>query len=308
MSRQQPHKTTDVTDFVSLDNVNREYEIGLNGLAEANNVDITRAKKLRRRKGQTLVTADSYVGLWTDGHYAMALDATGTVYALDAAFGQGSSYTTLQATGPHFRLRGARVLDTIILSNGFSNLLVDGPSGTELQFDQTDFGDRTFDYSVPPAFIDIEIFAGRAYYAGLDRVYYSPVFGYFKVRLGKDYFRFPDQVTMVAQVSTGLFVGTLSKTYFISNRDPKQASLIEVADTGVIEGTKAYVEGDVVGEGQTKTLLPVWASSSGFAVGLPNGEVNKVTQKYVALPQGSIGSAMFRNQDGQNHIVSVIQT
>lgn len=308
MSRRAPHKTTDISKFISLDNVNENYEVGFSGMKIADNVDITRANKVRRRKGQTLVTADSYVSVWSDGDYCLALDSAGTVHQLDDAFASVATYSQLVNYGPHIRLRAARILDDIVFSNGIAIGLASASTFQEQVFPSDSFGDRTLDYSPPPAFTDIELFAGRCYYGSGERVYYSVTFGYFRVRFGKDYFRFPDTVTMIAQVESGLFIGTLEKTYFIGNRDPKKAVLLTAANVGVIEGTKTYVEGSVVGEGDSTELLPIWATADGFCVGLPNGQVNKVTQKYARLPQGSIGSTMFRNESGQNHVVSVIQT
>ncbi len=302
------HPTVNITKFRGLDNVNAVHEVGLTGLVQATNVDITRSFKPRRRAGRTLVTADSYVAVAVVDEIALALDSAGDVHQLDSSFTSIVTYSALNGYGPHNKLRINRVLDTVIFSNGIATGICNVATAQELVFDTSDFGDRTFDYSVPVPFNDVETFAGRNYYASGERVYYSPVFGYYKLRRGKDYYRFPDTVTMVAKVTGGLFVGTLSKTYYLSNRDPHKAALIEVSDVGVIEGTKTYVQGSVVGEGETEELLPIWATTTGFCVGLPNGSVNKVTQKYVTLPQGSIGSAMFRNENGQNHIVSVIQT
>jgi hypothetical protein len=302
------HPTTDISSFDGLDNVNTGQEVGWQRLKEALNIDLTRSDKPRRRSGQTLITASNYVSVWSQGDDCLALDASGTVHQLDDAFASIATYTQLVNYGPHFKLRAYRILDDIIFSNGTAVGLLNAATQEEKAFDTSDYGDRTFDYSTPVAFNDIELFAGRCYYGIRNYLYYSVVFGYFKLRLGKDYFRFPDTITMVAQVENGLFVGTLEKTYFLSNRDPKQASLIQVDNTGVIEGTKTYVAGSLVGEGESTELLPVWSTTTGFCVGLPNGQVNRVTQKYVTLPQGGLGSAMFRNENGQNHIVSVIQT
>jgi len=302
------HPTTNISTFAGLDNINEGHEVGWRRFKEALNIDLTRAGKPRRRLGQTQVSSSNYVSVWSNGEDCLALDSTGNVHQLDDSFASVATYTQLVNYGPHLKLRATRILDNLVFSNGSAIGLVNASAQEESAFDTSDYGDRTFDYSIPPAFNDIELFAGRCYYAIRDYLYYSVTFGYFKIRLGKDYFRFPDTITMVAKVEDGLFVGTLGKTYFLSNRDPGKAALIKVADVGVIEGTKTYVEGSIIGEGESTELLPVWATTTGFCVGLPNGQVNRVTQKYVTLPQGSLGSAMFRNENGQNHIVSIIQT
>jgi len=302
------HPTTDISTFTGLDNINEGHAVGWRRLKEAVNIDITRSGKPRRRSGQTQVSSDSYVAIAVDNNTVLALDSSGDVHQLDAAFASINTYSALNSYGPHLKLRINRILDKIIFSNGIAVGICNAVTAEELTFDTSDFGDRTFDYSVPIAFNDVETFAGRNYYAVRNYVYYSTVFGYYKLRLGKDYFRFPDTVTMIAKVENGLFIGTLEATYFLSNRDPKKADLITAADVGVIEGTKTYVAGSIVGDGDSTEILPIWATPTGFCVGLSSGKVNRVTQKYVTLPQGSLGSAMFRNENGQNHIVSVIQT
>jgi len=302
------HPTLDVAKFAGLDNVNASQEVGFGSLKEATNVDITRANKPRRRSGQTLVTADSYVAVGTEDKIVLALNSSGDVHQLDDSFASIATYTQLNGFGPHNKLRINCILDTAIFSNGIAVGICNTTTAQQLVFDTSDFGDRTFDYSIPLAFNDVETFAGRNYYACGERVYYTPVFGYYKLRLGKDYFRFPDTITMIAKVENGLFVGTLDEIFYLNNREPKKADLLKVANVGVIEGTKAYVEGSIVGDGASTELLPIWATTAGFCVGLPNGQLNRVTQKSVSLPQGSLGSAMYRNENGQNHIVSIIQT
>lgn len=302
------HPTLDVARFAGLDNVNASQEVGFGNLKEAINIDLTRAGKPRRRSGQTLVTADSYVAIGAEGKVVLALDSSGDVHQLDDSFSSIATYSQLNGLGPYNKLRINCILDTAIFSNGIAVGICNTTTAEQMVFDTSDFGDRTFDYSIPVAFNDVETFAGRNYYAVRDYVYYSPVFGYYKLRLGKDYFRFPDTVTMLAKIEAGLFIGTLSETFYLDSREPKKASLHKVANVGVIEGTKTYVEGSIVGDGESTELLPIWATSAGFCVGLPNGQLSRVTQKSVSLPEGSRGSAMFRHENGQNHIVSIIQT
>lgn len=302
------HPTIDVSTFAGLDNINKGHAVGWERLKEASNIDITRQGKPRRRSGQNQVSSDAYVAVGTHAGVILALDSTGNVKQLDNSFAVISTYTALTNFGPHLKLRINHLLGTTIFSNGIAVGLCNSVTAEEMVFDTSDFGDRTYDYSTPLAFNDIETFAGRNFYAVRNYVYYSPAFGYYKLRLGKDYFRFPDTVTMIAKVENGLFIGTLEKTYFLNNRSPAKADLTVVADVGVIEGTKTYASGSIVGEGESTEPLPIWATSTGFCIGLPDGKVNRVTQKYVTLPQGSLGSTMFRNENGENHIVSIIQS
>jgi hypothetical protein len=302
------HPTTDISTFTGLDNINKGHSVGWRRLKEALNIDITRSGKPRRRSGQTLVSSDSYVAVASENDLIFALDSSGNVHQLAADFSVVATYTELASSGPHLKLRINHLLDNVIFSNGIGIGFCNSVTAESQAFDTSDFGDRTFDYSVPVAFNDVETFSGRNYYAVRNYVYYSSVFGYYKLRLGKDYFRFPDTVTMVAKVEKGLFVGTLENTYFLDNRDPTKANLVTAANVGVIEGTKTYAAGSIVGEGDSTEMLPLWATPTGFCVGLPSGQINRVTHKYVTLPQGGLGSAMFRNENGQNHIVSVIQT
>ena len=304
------HPTVDVGEFAGLDNVNQPYEVPLGRLKEAKNVDITRAGKVRRRAGQTQVSPTAYTAVsCPDDRVVLALDSIGDVHFLDDSFNVEDTFEALNNYPPYDKLVSKRVLGKVVFSNGRGIGLCDASTGEELTFDAINTAnDRQFDHSHPPAFIDIELFNGRMYYATLNYVYYSPVFGYFRVRKGKDYYRFDDYVTMVAQVEGGLFVSTLSETFFLQGGDAKRVTKTQVSDDGAIEGTKTYVHGSVVGSGESTEMLPMWATASGFCVGLPGGQVNRITQKYVNLPSGSLGSTVFRNENGQNHIVSVIQS
>ncbi len=302
------HPTKTLARFPGLDNINKNYEVGTSALTVADNVDITRSGKIRRRKGQTQVSGSAYLAMCSCSGFLFGLDSAGTVHQLDSTLASSQTYSQLEGYGPHLKLRAVRILDSLIFSNGIGVGLCNPETQQSLTFDENNYGDRSFDFADAPPFNDVENFAGRNFYAIGEKLYYSLVFGYFKVRFGHDYFRFPDTVTMVAQVEDGLFVSTLQQTYFLSGRDPKSAKLTSVDTVGAIEGTKTYVDGSIVGEGETTDTLPMWATSGGFCVGLPNGEVLKATRTKVALPKGFLGSMMFREQDGQNHIVSVIQS
>ena len=302
------HPTKTISRFPGLDNKIKKYQFGTSALSVADNIDITRAGKIRRRKGQTQVSASAYVAICNCSGVLLALNSSGVVHQLNSAFASVATYSELNQSAPYVKLRAVRVLDRIIFSNGIGVGLCNPETQASVSFDQTDYGDRSFDFFDAPAFNDVETFAGRNYYALGEKLYYSLTFGYFKVRLGHDYFRFPDTITMVAKVSSGLFVSTLDATYFLDNREAGKMDLTQVDSVGAIEGTKTYVDGALVGEGDTTEILPAWATSGGFCVGLPNGDVLKTTRKNVALPNGFLGSMMFREQDGQNHVVSVIQS
>lgn len=118
---------------------------------------------------------------------------------------------------------------------------------------------------------------------------------------------FPDRVCMIGGIEGGVFVGTDKKTYFLKGDSMEKAELDIVAPYGAVLGTLTHIDGALLGDGSVSDILPVWMSHNGLCVGMPGGKVTNLTQVDVVIPKGLKGTTMFRQEGGQNHIISVIQ-
>ena len=80
-----------------------------------------------------------------------------------------------------------------------------------------------------------------------------------------------------------------------------------IAPYGAVMGTCTYIDGALLGDGEVSAILPAWMSHKGLCVGMPGGSLQNVTQTSVVIPKGLRGTTMFRQEDNQKHIISVIQ-
>lgn len=159
----------------------------------------------------------------------------------------------------------------------------------------------------PPGFDVISRNDGRTMYAKDSVIYLSDPYDDEHITEGEAYFPFKSKVTMIGQVEGGTFVGTEKATHFIKGNTLEGAELDTVAPYGAVMGTLTYIDGALLGDGSVSDILPAWMSHKGLCVGMPDGSVTNLTQNNVAIPEGLKGTSMFRQEDGQNHIISVIQ-
>jgi hypothetical protein len=201
------------------------------------------------------------------------------------------------------------------------NLYLTGPDGSELylagtyalgstilyQGDCSEFSvpaDTMFLNQMPPC-EDIVYFAGRLWTAALDMLLYTRPY-HEMLDLREDFIPMGERIAAHGAVSDGLYVATLSETYFFAGTDPAEMIPDLRADFGAIPGTMVEVDGRVVGEGSNVTAL-MWASPRGICVGLPGGQVVNLTERRVNTLMGERGTAFLRQVDGQSHYVAVVQ-
>lgn len=161
----------------------------------------------------------------------------------------------------------------------------------------------------PYPFICIDHFNGRTIYASGNFLFFSDPFIPERVDLTKSYIPFNDKVTMIGVVDDGIFVGTEREIIYMDGNSLDNFSSIQVAPYGVVHNTRSYIDSTVVGEDSTITKkIPAWISLKGVCIGFPDGSMQNTTENTVTLPEGTTGASFFRQENGQNHFISVIRS
>lgn len=122
-----------------------------------------------------------------------------------------------------------------------------------------------------------------------------------------NFFAFASEGTALGSVSGGLYVGTQDSVFFLNGDDPGQMQASKKTDYGVIPGTMVAIDGRLINE-EVRAKALMWASPRGICVGFPDGEVVNLTQGRVSELTGHAGAAILRQEDGQNHFLSVIRS
>lgn len=161
----------------------------------------------------------------------------------------------------------------------------------------------------PLPFTQIEHWNGRMLYAIGNILFFSDPFAYEQIDYTKGFIPFLNEITMIAVVEKGIFIGTTEDTHFLEGERVGELDLTSVADYGVVVDTRSYMDGAVVGtESSTTKKTPAWISTKGMCIGFQDGSMQNVTESTVILPKGSTGASFFRQENGQNHFISVIRS
>ena len=157
----------------------------------------------------------------------------------------------------------------------------------------------------PPPYLTCICHAfGRMWGARDNILYYSEPFHLDWWKLGANRFEFATDITLIAKVKTGLFVGCEDRTYCLLGTKPEEMHQLDVG-AGAVPGTLAYCNdiielGDTISPPEKKhASVPVWVSQEGVVAGNPVGRLFSLSQQKVKFVPGNIGASLYRKKDGQ---------
>lgn len=160
----------------------------------------------------------------------------------------------------------------------------------------------------PTPWTDVDWFRASAISAVEDRVEWTLPFQYELRDFASGYMMFGEAVYVVAGLQDGFYVGTENAHYWLTGPDMSDLELTQVLDYGAIPGTKVHINGGVVGTGESKQRIPMWATQRGIVVGLPGGGIRTPHENVVDFPGGSTGTALYRKASRQNHYIARVLT
>jgi hypothetical protein len=156
----------------------------------------------------------------------------------------------------------------------------------------------------PPPYMENLCYAfGRAWGSVENVLYYSEPFklGWFKLTSNK--FTFDSKVTLIAKVSTGLFIGMRERTVFLAGTEPGKMVQSD-AGAGSIMGTLSYCNnlpdlGSVLGTPEKGFVdVPVWMTVEGIVAGNISGKLFNLTKNKLKTGIPSRGASLYRNLEG----------
>lgn len=157
----------------------------------------------------------------------------------------------------------------------------------------------------PPPFMELITFAfGRIWGAKDNVLYYSEPFRPELFRQDFNSFRYDQNIVLISQVPTGIFVGCETETFFLRGIEPSQMSQ-NLAGSGAVPGTLAYCNnvpelGDILSPGEkVHVSVPVWLSQDGIVIGNTSGRLFNLTHQKVKFVSGARGASMHRIKNGE---------
>jgi hypothetical protein len=156
----------------------------------------------------------------------------------------------------------------------------------------------------PPPFLSNLCYAfGRVWGSLGSTVYYSQPFKFGWFRLSANRFEFESEVTVIAKVPTGLFIGMRDKTRFLAGTEPEQMRQSD-AGAGSIPGSLGYCNnvpelGDILGTPEKGYVdVPIWRTTEGFVIGNAAGRFYNLTKNKLIFGIPERGASLYRSQKG----------
>ena len=156
----------------------------------------------------------------------------------------------------------------------------------------------------PPPFLDNICYAfGCIWGSSGPDLYYSQPFHYGWFRLTSNKFSFDSTVTIIADVATGIFVGTESSTFFLAGTEPDKMQQSRIGEAS-IKGTLAYCNNlpdleSVLGTAEKgQVSVPVWMTTEGIVAGSNAGTLYNLTKNKIKTGIPARGASLYRNLEG----------
>jgi len=164
---------------------------------------------------------------------------------------------------------------------------------------------RTQHLSPPPFGKALEHYNGRIFIVDATDpriLWYTEPLDYDHVNLRKNYYKFPEPITMIAVADdgvmfarNGLFVCS-DRTCFMPEAGEDKAEMRVVSELSAVEGSLANI---------INTSNPIWMTANGPCIGKHSGEVELIAEKTIASGTMQEAAGMVREKDGLKQYVVV---
>jgi hypothetical protein len=116
--------------------------------------------------------------------------------------------------------------------------------------------------------------------------------------------------SLLQPVDGGIYIGDKRGVRFYSGEDPTEFKISEVSHEIPVYGTGISVPGDYLDAelGVGRDTVAIWLTTSGFNLGMPNGEIVRLHTQQVRLPNYVQGCAAAIIQDGRKQVITPVNS
>lgn len=162
----------------------------------------------------------------------------------------------------------------------------------------------------PPAGQLVAYYKGCMFVAVGDTLYPSKPFAY-ELFDPRDYIPLDGEITMLAPIedrsgeSSGFFIGTTKSCGVLSGGGPDKFEYTPKTHYGAVKGALAFADATLYLDGSIGArALPLWLTTQGVCVGLPNLEVNNLTRSHYSFPVSAAGGAAMFDPDTSTFVAA----
>jgi hypothetical protein len=164
----------------------------------------------------------------------------------------------------------------------------------------------------PPKARCLAAYKGRIYLAAEKTLWATELFRYHYVDRTKNFMQFEHEITLLMAVADGLYVGTTGGLYFIQGM-LGTFKLQQITSGAVLFGSGVEVPSQLIhpqarSQDMPTSIAAVMMTADGILAGFDGGDVFNLTQTRVMLPSGVSAAGLFRQDQGANSYVTVVDS
>jgi hypothetical protein len=156
--------------------------------------------------------------------------------------------------------------------------------------------------SPPPVSKYIAYSSSRLTVAVDNYLYLSDPYSYHLFDLRTGYLVFPEDINMVVATDHGVYVS--AGAMFFVDLNAELSPFRRVSDYPAITGTEFFINGSLIGQGQSDGISAGWLAEDGIFVGNANGDVRNLTDDSIDIGASVGGAAIARRTNGISQIIT----
>lgn len=159
-----------------------------------------------------------------------------------------------------------------------------------------------------PAGACVAWFAGRTWSAHANYLTFSDAYRPGLTAPLHNRIGFADDITMLAPLADGMYVGTKTGLYWLGGTDPAQmaAARCYAGGMGVVAGTALRVMASAF-HVELPGHIAYWLCNNGVAcLGLPGGIVTPLKDGRAVAPEAARGASVYRDENGRRQVVTTL--
>lgn len=267
--------------------------------AEITNCDTKTPNGVRLRNGYSKVLNPACHSGWSDGSVAYYVSYS-ALYSFD-----GATSVKLCQLSTDRPACYCKTNDVVVMSNGIDYLIIQAGSVYLPEKNNLEF-------KVVPPPAQVLAFYNARVYLGVGNVLYCTDSLSAETCDTRQMWidSYLDDVTMIAPVDSGIFVGTSNEIFFYRGNDPYVEGSFtrsKVASFGAIANTSVSMRGSEIASLKLSGSAVMFASTQGICVCTSNGEVVNLSDGIVDYKHDNIGCSILRDNNGEKHFVTAFQ-
>lgn len=168
-------------------------------------------------------------------------------------------------------------------------------------------------FGPPPMATEIEHYKGRIYMASGNALWYTELYLYDYVDKTRNFMQFEGDVTAVGATTDGLYVGTTKSLLFLEGVANTGFKITEITSTPVLRGSMVTIPNSKihplapnqpVADGDSLIIMTV----NGICAATPGGNIYNLTQDRMVFPGAVSAATMWREDQGINSYVAVLDS